>query len=110
MHLTQSFATPTHTHTSIPEWGEGAKLVYRHYATLFFILVVDDQESELGILDLIQGAAVTTIACQLSPFMLQRAHTARFLAVARIHYIAAASPFIESRIRVQCVRVCLFPL
>ena len=81
-HLTQSFAIPTHTlpsphpppsHTSIPEWGEGAKLVYRHYATLFFILVVDDQESELGILDLIQGAAVTTIACQLSPFILHRA-------------------------------------
>lgn len=42
---------------SIPEWGEGAKLVYRHYATLFFIFVVDDQESELGILDLIQGMA-----------------------------------------------------
>ena len=30
------------------------KLVYRHYATLYFIFVVDEQESELGILDLIQ--------------------------------------------------------
>eukprot|EP00158_Paraphelidium_tribonemae_P007866 Partr_v1_DN28382_c3_g1_i7_m78677 putative adaptor-related protein complex 3 sigma len=30
------------------------KIVYRHYATLFFIFVVDDLESELGILDLIQ--------------------------------------------------------
>ncbi|ODV95130.1 hypothetical protein PACTADRAFT_75658 [Pachysolen tannophilus NRRL Y-2460] len=30
------------------------KIIYRHYATLFFVFVVDEQESELGILDLIQ--------------------------------------------------------
>lgn len=30
------------------------KLIYRHYATLYFIFVVDQCESELGILDLIQ--------------------------------------------------------
>lgn len=30
------------------------KVVYRHYATLYFVFVVDDGESELGILDLIQ--------------------------------------------------------
>ena len=35
-------------------WGQGVKLVYRHYATLYFIVAVDDSESELGILDLIQ--------------------------------------------------------
>lgn len=35
-------------------WGSGVKLVYRHYATLYFIVAVDDSESELGILDLIQ--------------------------------------------------------
>uniref|UniRef100_A0A0G4FBP7 AP complex subunit sigma n=1 Tax=Chromera velia CCMP2878 TaxID=1169474 RepID=A0A0G4FBP7_9ALVE len=35
-------------------FGEDTKIVYRHYATLFFILVVDSAESELGILDLIQ--------------------------------------------------------
>ncbi|KAG5191871.1 sigma subunit of clathrin adaptor protein AP3 [Tribonema minus] len=39
---------------SIPEWGEGTKLIYRHYATLYFIFAVDSQESDLGILDLIQ--------------------------------------------------------
>jgi AP-3 complex subunit sigma len=33
---------------------EGTKLIYRHYATLYFIAVVDSQESELGVLDLIQ--------------------------------------------------------
>eukprot|EP01084_Bolivina_argentea_P056047 102626_1 len=38
----------------IPEWGEGTKLIYRHYATLYFVLAVDSQESDLGILDLIQ--------------------------------------------------------
>ena len=35
-------------------WGEDTKLVYRHYATLYFIFAVDSSESELGILDLIQ--------------------------------------------------------
>ncbi|TFJ80284.1 hypothetical protein NSK_008427 [Nannochloropsis salina CCMP1776] len=39
---------------SIPEWGEGVKLIYRHYATLYFVFAVDQQESDLGILDLIQ--------------------------------------------------------
>ncbi|CAN0338321.1 unnamed protein product, partial [Phaeothamnion confervicola] len=39
---------------SIPEWGEGTKLIYRHYATLYFVFAVDRQESDLGILDLIQ--------------------------------------------------------
>ena len=39
----------------IPEWGEGTKLIYRHYATLYFVFAVDAQESDLGILDLVQG-------------------------------------------------------
>jgi len=39
---------------SIPEWGDGTKIIYRHYATLYFIFAVDEQESDLGILDLIQ--------------------------------------------------------
>lgn len=39
--------------------GEGKddtdwKLIYRHYATLYFVFCVDSSESELGILDLIQ--------------------------------------------------------
>mmetsp|Transcript_7559 Transcript_7559/g.8326 ORF Transcript_7559/g.8326 Transcript_7559/m.8326 type:complete len:181 (+) Transcript_7559:121-663(+) len=39
---------------SVPEWGENIKLIYRHYATLYFVFAVDSQESDLGILDLIQ--------------------------------------------------------
>jgi len=35
-------------------YGPSYKLIYRHYATLYFIFVVDTCESELGILDLIQ--------------------------------------------------------
>ncbi|CAI5732612.1 unnamed protein product [Hyaloperonospora brassicae] len=35
-------------------WGDGVKLIYRHYATLYFVFAVDKQESDLGILDLIQ--------------------------------------------------------
>lgn len=30
------------------------KLIYRHYATLYFVFCCDESESELGILDLIQ--------------------------------------------------------
>lgn len=30
------------------------RVVYRNYATLYFVVVVDGSESELGILDLIQ--------------------------------------------------------
>ena len=30
------------------------KIIYRHYATLYFVFAVDSQESDLGILDLIQ--------------------------------------------------------
>lgn len=33
---------------------EDLRVVYRHYATLYFAFVVDQSESELGILDLIQ--------------------------------------------------------
>lgn len=36
------------------QFGSDIKLIYRHYATLFFIFAVDGAESELGILDLIQ--------------------------------------------------------
>jgi len=35
-------------------WGSAVKLIYRHYATLYFVVAVDSSESELGILDLIQ--------------------------------------------------------
>ncbi|SOV79576.1 AP-3 complex subunit sigma, putative [Plasmodium sp. gorilla clade G3] len=30
------------------------KVVYRHFATLYFVFIIDSMESELGILDLIQ--------------------------------------------------------
>ncbi|KAF8078295.1 clathrin adaptor complex small chain-domain-containing protein [Lyophyllum atratum] len=36
------------------EVGERCQVVYRNYATLYFVFVVDGAESELGILDLIQ--------------------------------------------------------
>ena len=39
---------------SISEWGDATKIIYRHYATLYFVFAVDKQESDLGILDLIQ--------------------------------------------------------
>ncbi|KAJ2784535.1 Sigma-adaptin 3A [Coemansia javaensis] len=34
--------------------GAGARIVYRHYATLYFVFVADQSESDLGMLDLIQ--------------------------------------------------------
>jgi hypothetical protein len=36
--------------------GSDFKLIYRHYATLYFVFCVDTSESELGILDLIQAS------------------------------------------------------
>ncbi|KAI9500342.1 Sigma-adaptin 3A [Coemansia spiralis] len=38
---------------SYPKWAN-ARIIYRRYATLFFIFIVDHSESELGIIDLIQ--------------------------------------------------------
>jgi len=37
-----------------PQSGEKLRVVYRNYATLYFVFVVDGAESELGILDLVQ--------------------------------------------------------
>lgn len=39
------------------------RVIYRHYATLFFVFVVDNAESELGILDLIQVFVETLDRC-----------------------------------------------
>ena len=41
----------------------GARLVYRQYATLYFCVVIDGSESELGILDLIQVFVETLDKC-----------------------------------------------
>merc|ERR1712109_376592 len=43
--------------------GEDFKLIYRHYATLYFVFCVDSSESELGILDLIQVFVETLDKC-----------------------------------------------
>jgi len=44
-------------------WIRGTKLVYRHYATLYFVFVCEETESELGILDLIQVFVETLDNC-----------------------------------------------
>lgn len=38
------------------EWEQETRIVYRCYATLYFVFVVDGSESELGVLDLIQAS------------------------------------------------------
>ncbi|XP_059975120.1 AP-3 complex subunit sigma-1-like isoform X3 [Mesoplodon densirostris] len=43
--------------------GSDNKLIYRHYATLYFVFWVDSSESELGILDLIQVFVETLDKC-----------------------------------------------
>lgn len=58
----------------IPEWGEGTKLIYRHYATLYFVFAVDSQESDLGILDLVQGEE-STIPSPVTPGVLRQLAT-----------------------------------
>lgn len=44
-------------------FGDGVRVIYRHYATLFFVFIVDHAESELGILDLIQVFVETLDRC-----------------------------------------------
>lgn len=44
---------------------QGTKVVYRHFATLYFVFIVDSTESELGILDLIQGETCRNISSLL---------------------------------------------
>jgi len=39
------------------------KVIYRHFATLFFVVVIDTAESELAILDLIQVLVQVLDAC-----------------------------------------------
>ncbi|KAB5556866.1 hypothetical protein DKX38_007775 [Salix brachista] len=36
-------------------FGPDSRLVYKHYATLYFVIVFDSSENELAMLDLIQG-------------------------------------------------------
>lgn len=43
--------------------GPNVRVIYRHYATLFFVFCVDASESELGILDLIQVFVETLDSC-----------------------------------------------
>ncbi|KAJ1673022.1 Sigma-adaptin 3A, partial [Spiromyces aspiralis] len=43
--------------------GSDTRVIYRHYATLYFVFVVDSSESELGILDLIQVFVETLDRC-----------------------------------------------
>ncbi len=44
-------------------YGSNTKLIYRHYATLYFIFACEETESELGILDLIQVFVETLDKC-----------------------------------------------
>ena len=41
--------------------GKDTRIIYRHYATLYFVFVVDECESELGILDLIQVGNIISL-------------------------------------------------
>ncbi|XP_064388544.1 AP-3 complex subunit sigma-1-like [Halichondria panicea] len=43
--------------------GGDFRLIYRHYATLYFVFCVDSCESELGVLDLIQVFVETLDRC-----------------------------------------------
>ncbi|XP_009979238.1 PREDICTED: AP-3 complex subunit sigma-1-like, partial [Tauraco erythrolophus] len=50
--------------------GSDNKLIYRHYATLYFVFCVDSSESELGILDLIQEDNSIPKGCSQEKFLL----------------------------------------
>mmetsp|Transcript_24089 Transcript_24089/g.42550 ORF Transcript_24089/g.42550 Transcript_24089/m.42550 type:complete len:179 (+) Transcript_24089:95-631(+) len=63
-------------------WGQGTKLIYRHYATLFFVFACEETESELGILDLIQVFVETLDKCFESVCELDLIFNAE-----KVHYI-----------------------
>ncbi|KAJ0248869.1 AP-3 complex subunit sigma [Hirschfeldia incana] len=44
-------------------FGPDSRLVYKHYATLYFVLVFDGSENELAMLDLIQVLVETLDKC-----------------------------------------------
>ncbi|CAN6477534.1 unnamed protein product [Victoria cruziana] len=44
-------------------FGVGTKLVYKHYATLYFVFIFDSCENELAMLDLIQVFVETLDKC-----------------------------------------------
>jgi hypothetical protein len=46
-------------------FGPDSRLVYKHYATLYFVLVFDGSENELAMLDLIQGPFLITMVLRL---------------------------------------------
>lgn len=45
------------------KFGGNRRVIYRHYATLYFVFVVDQSESQLGVLDLIQVFVETLDRC-----------------------------------------------
>jgi AP-3 complex subunit sigma len=47
-------STGNSLYSSYPSSISEMKIIYRHYATLYFVFIADETESELGILDLIQ--------------------------------------------------------
>ncbi|KAF4355455.1 hypothetical protein F8388_015209 [Cannabis sativa] len=42
-----------------PFFGPDTRLVYKHFATLYFVFVFDSSENELAMLDLIQGLSLS---------------------------------------------------
>lgn len=52
--LSRSTREKEHSSSSSASSEDQLRVIYRHYATLYFVFVVDSSESELGILDLIQ--------------------------------------------------------
>ena len=45
---------PTPGTRSVSTFSKDTKLIYRHFATLYFVVAADPSESELGLLDLVQ--------------------------------------------------------
>ncbi|MBA0655582.1 hypothetical protein Goklo_008052, partial [Gossypium klotzschianum] len=48
-------------------FGLDSRLVYKHFATLYFVFVFDSSENELAVLDLIQGVLESVITVVLPP-------------------------------------------
>ena len=66
------------------EWEQETRVVYRCYATLYFVFVVDGSESELGVLDLIQVRPFRIPVRTSINSLADRFNTTRFSGLCRI--------------------------
>lgn len=88
----------TSTNSSAGRSRNEMKVIYRHYATLWFVFVVDQSESELAILDLIQVCTrLLQPRASQDPFVLSSIHSPAHLGTTGLRRVPR--PLLPQRLR-----------